>query len=55
MFGKIYDKLFVPALVFAMGAIGGILYVQGKADAIHDIYKRGLAIVDPNDEESDEK
>lgn len=55
MFEKIYNKLFVPALVFAMGAIGGILYVQGKADAIHDIYKRGLTIVDPNDEETDEE
>lgn len=55
MFGKIDDKLFVPALAFIVGTIGGFFYEKGKADAIHNIYKRGLAIVDPNDRESDEE
>ena len=55
MFEKMYDKLFVPALICVMGAIGGILYQQGKADAIHEIYKRGMAVVDLNETKTNEK
>ena len=55
MFEKMYDKLFVPVLICALGAIGGILYEQGKADAIHEIYKRGMAVVDLNGVDTNEK
>lgn len=51
MFEKIYDKLFVPVLIGGLSLIGYVLYNQGKADAIHEIYKRGWTVVDDNGHE----
>lgn len=51
LLSKIYDKAFVPVLIGSLSFIGYVLYNQGAADAIHDIYKRGWKVVDENEDE----
>lgn len=44
---KLYGKLFVPVLIGGLGFIGYVLYNQGGADAVHEIYERGGHVVLP--------
>lgn len=53
---KLYDKLFVPVLIGGLGFIGYVLYNQGGADVVHEIYERGGHVVLPEiDEENSTK
>lgn len=53
LFGKIYDKAFVPVLIGSLSFIGYVLYNQGAADAVHKIYEYGYRVVDENGNEPD--
>lgn len=51
---KLYDKLFVPVMIGGLSFIGYVLYNQGSADAIHEVYEQGGYIVLPGASEKEE-